>query len=429
MGSSFQGNNAGPKLSEKRTVMPRKVNHELSDSSGRPHREWAVVGGIIVLITIIFVVNVFVRHHTYLSSPELLATRLSLRFGDAPMWSLWGEGLEKPYAYRFLFRFLAVGLARLLHLGSFGFWLEYITLSYALTLLQALLLYFYCHSVIRLLWQAAALAVVLTSLSFTGLFAYEFPVWVVEDTLAYVFLLAGLIALSKRKDYLFQLCVVLGVLTRETLLLLLVVRWVYVHENFLKKLLASVPALLVLLIVRLSLGPWYDPLVAGSNLNFSRPVEAVIFVFATFGVLWFIAPLAWRRGGVLWDTPLKGSISVLMVALILLTSLLGGRLRETRLVFLAFPWVVVPSAVYLTSWLEKPIRARTLVKLLGVSLFVCITMIIAIWILTSYIPAVRVMIDSPPLEMTMYLLASVFLSGVFVLWQIVERWPEHVLGR
>lgn len=74
----------------------------LSEKSVRNHRNWAIIGGIVVLITVIFVCNVFLRERPYLSSPEILAKRLVLKIGEAPEWSLVGEGLPTPFVYRFL---------------------------------------------------------------------------------------------------------------------------------------------------------------------------------------------------------------------------------------------------------------------------------------------------------------------------------------
>lgn len=260
---------------------------------------------------------------------------------------------------------------------------------------------------------------------------YEKPIWTVEDPLAYVFLLGGLTALSKRDSLLFQCCVVLGVLTRETLLLLVVVRWLYIKESLTKKLLVSVPGLLSLIIVRVALGGdiMYDPLAAGSRFNFQHPVEACVYVFATFGVLWLVAPFAWREDTELRDTPLNGRICLLVVLLIFLTSLYGGRLRETRLLFLAFPWIVVPSAVYIVTLLKQLADTRVLLKMFVVILCASVAWKVSSMFLVSLFPSIGEVVDSLPWEMSVHLAMSCLFTLIFILWLIVGRPIKHVLGR
>lgn len=384
-------------------------------------REWMVFGMITLLITGVFAINVLVRDRPFISSPEVLTETLRLRIGVGPNWSLLGEGLERPYVYRFLFRFVTVGLARVAGLGVVGFWIEFVILSYLLTLLQAALLYFFCHPILKLTWQSAALSVVLTHLSFTSLFAYEYPVWVVEDSLAFVLMLGGLIALSRRNAPVFQVCVVMGVLTRETLLLLIAVYWLYSRDTIPAKLFAAIPALLALVASRVLLagGLYYDPFAAGANVNFSRPLEATIFVFATFGVLWFIAPFAWRNVSQLDGTAVSRWISPLMVMLIFLVSLLGGRLRETRLVFMCFPWIVIPSSVYIMSWFKTPRTGGVVKRIRRVAVLMSVGLGVGVTILLLQTPSALALMDSAPPEIVVHIMLSVFLSGIFVSWQVV----------
>jgi len=384
-------------------------------------RQWVILVCIGLLITLVFAVNVFARSNTYVSSPERLVSALVRRVGQAPGWTVWGQGLEQPFPNRVLFRFLFVGFARTFNLNPFGIWLEFIVFNYVLSLAQAFLLYHYCTRALGTTRFAAALSVVLVHLSFTHVFAFEYPVYVIEDLLAYVFLLGGLIALSKRKPLWFQVCLVLGVLTRETLLILLFVYWLYSSDSLVRKAGAAVLGLAAFVAPRLLVGNMvYNPIEVSLAVNLQRPAEALIFVFAAFGVLWLVAPFAWREDGSLVGTPLDPLIAIWVVILILIASLVGGRLRETRLVFLAFPWIVVPSSAYLAAQWEGVKRAGALpaVLRLAVPVFVGSGLVLGVLALCS--PLNR-MIGSAPFLMRVYLLGLGALSIACLAW----RWEAR----
>lgn len=395
-------------------------------------RDWVFMGTFALVIGGIFLLNVYGRE-TYISTPEKLLEVLGLRFGQPPDWSLWGEGLESPYAFRFLFRFVCVSIARLLELKAFGFWVMFVVLSYMLTVTQSLMLYRYSRVDLQLSKLSSALAISFVIFSFTSLFAYEFPVWVFEDVLAYLFVLGGLMSLSARKSLLFQACVVLGVLTRETLLILVIVDWMYSKgKTVFERLIETIPGFLAFLIPRMLMSEIiYNPLGAGSILNFKHPIEALVFLFATFGMLWFIGAVAWQRDDSLNHTPFRGTISLLTVLIILLTSLVGGRLRETRLMFLAFPWIVVPAAVYIKSLLA---RQGATVKLLWstfsvTGVFAVFSMMFVLSAheigmgfgktMMLYMPWLRDFVATASPAMIVHLAISVLLSCIFVLWQIL----------
>jgi hypothetical protein len=384
--------------------------------------EWMILASVVLLVTLVFAVNVFLRSNTYVSSPERLVGALVRRVGQAPGWSLWGRGLEQPFPNRVLFRVLYIGIARTFGLDSFGIWLEFVALNYVLSLAQAFLLYFYCTRTLRLSRGTAALSIALVLLSFTHLFAFEYPVYVIEDVLAYVFLLGGLIALSKQQTVLFQLCVVLGVLTRETLLILLVVYFLYSGHSSILKGVAAIPGLLALALPRLLLGNMaYNPLEVSLAINLQRPVEALVFVFAAFGVLWCVIPFAWYENRLLGGTPLNRTIGVVAVALILIASLVGGRLRETRLVYLAFPWIVVPSAAYLVTQYDRLRRSRKLAQALRLIVPTFAVLAVGISLFVSIFRPLQQLVMSAPLPIAAYLLGSAGLSATFVIWQ----WEAH----
>lgn len=392
-------------------------------ATGEARADWLILAGVVLLVTCVFALNVFVRSDTYVSSPDQLATALVPRIGQAPGWNIWGKGLEQPFPNRVLFRFLYIGVARVLNLGPVGIWVEFVAFNYLLTLAEAFLLYFFCARTLRLSRGAALLSVALVQLSFTHVFAFEYPVFVIEDVLAYVFLLGGLMALSKRNTFWFQVCVVLGVLTRETLLILLVVYFLYSHDSLLRKGIAAAPGLLAFALPRLLLGnAAYDPLAVSLAVNLQRPAEAAVFVFAAFGVLWLAILFAWRED-LLSGTPLSRTIGITAVVLILIASVIGGRLRETRLVFLAFPWIVVPSVAYVVSQFGRLRRSGELARSLGPAVLVFVAGAVGLGLIASIVPPLQRLATSAPPPMAAYLLGSAALSLAFVVWQ----WEAHRL--
>lgn len=322
-----------------------------------------------LLLICIFVVNILFRGNTYLASPECFVnssfSSISVRFGSPPEWSLLGEGLQSPYASRMLFRFFLVGLVRLFNLHSVGIWLVFTSLNFIFSLLLTYSLFYFSRSVFRLRVSGAFLASFFYLISFTHIFAFEFPTWVFEDILGYVFLINGIVALSKRHYWLFQLCIVGGILTRENLLILLVAFWLYDNSKLRTKLAMTVPAILAFLIPRLLCGSGlYNPLDAGSIRNFQYPIESCGFLFATFGSMWIVAPIAWRNCSRFQDTLLSSNMCKMIILIIFLSTIIGGRLRETRLMFLAFPWIIIPSADYLSSLEWRRVNLKKVVLIL-----------------------------------------------------------------
>jgi hypothetical protein len=407
---------------EDRVSSTERIEPPNNPSSLRAARhQWIFLACIFSLITLVFAVNVLARTNTYISSPDRLVNALVRRVGQIPSWTVWGEKLEQPFPNRVLFRFLYVGVARAFGLGPFGVWAEFVALNYALSLAQAFVLYFYCARTLALPRAVAALSVGLVHLSFTHVFAFEYPVYVIEDLLAYLLLLGGLTALSERKHRLFLACLVLGVLTRETLLILLVVYWLHSRDSLVPKAVAAVLGVAAFAAPRLLLGNMvYNPLQVSLSINLQRPVEALIFVFATFGVLWWTILLAWRENRWLIGTPLDRSIAIWAVILILIASLVGGRLRETRLVFLAFPWIVIPSAAYLVDQFERLKRARVVPAQLRLAVPVFVISGLALGVLVLLSP-IRQMIGSAPPFMQIYLLGVGASSVAFAAWQ----WGAH----
>src|SRR5690606_20034412 len=88
------------------------------------------------------------------------------------------------------------------------------------------------------------------------LLAFTLPVHTREDTLAYTLLFLGLIAMLNEKLWLFLFIAVVGVVTRETLLLLPLLYFVFVKDsNWTRKLLISGLPVLLWIFVRLFWSP------------------------------------------------------------------------------------------------------------------------------------------------------------------------------
>jgi hypothetical protein len=220
----------------------------------------------------------------------------------------------------------------------------------------------------------ALLGAVFWLLSPPSYFAYIFPVHTRDDMLAQVFLILGLIGILTERLWLVVVCTVLGVLTRETLMVLPLVSLFWPRLAWGHRLGLVAAGACTLVVVRLVLG-WetYPALAWGLEYNARHPVEGVTGVWLVFSWLWYPAVrgvLAGIRrsapradtGPGQGDTPTKSAdaevaarrsfmvFSAIPASLVLLGSqVLFARLREIRISFLLAPWVIAASLDWLQS--------------------------------------------------------------------------------
>ncbi|MBN1478129.1 hypothetical protein JXA47_15340 [Candidatus Sumerlaeota bacterium] len=311
----------------------------------------------VALITLtlgVFAINWLVRTDvSYLGSDEIFAQR-EVRCGTPPDYSLFGENLSDPYRARFLFRFVLVGIHRLLGHSTitemrvlFGALCLLLSISISLTLLVT------SQRVFGLTPWGGFLAALLWVVSLTHLNFFEYPCHGFEDLWCFEILLLGLAALQTQRRIPLHILMVAGVLSRETMLTLPLI-WV-LHRPpgsgaLHLRALGAIPYPLLCAVHRIILGGGieYDMDLALQH-NLHSPWAAVGFALATFGALWLLAPFAWWQVKGLRGTPLHGWVAAVAVLTIAITTALGGRFIEHRVLFLAFPWMLIPAAAFLTE--------------------------------------------------------------------------------
>jgi hypothetical protein len=261
----------------------------------------------------------------------------------------WNIRNEAPFKYRILHRIIVSGSYQALsqqrdnNLLFFKVYQTYAWLFHT----GAILLFYYFLLLLGLKNYSLAGAILFALLP-PMLLAYNVPVHTREDTLAYCILLAGLIAILKNQLGWVLILSVIGVLCRETLLFIPLIYLLYDRQQ---KLLMRV---FVIVVSLASFGflRWYFGLnpydfAEGFNWNVRHPDQVIGFLYISFGFLWvpFIISL-------LRNTEKPASIQFIhrsgwgALAIILVTTFLGGIFNEIRLLYLLAPWIITLSLNY-----------------------------------------------------------------------------------
>lgn len=302
-----------------------------------------------------------------LSSPTQLAEQLWIGVpGLEPMYE------QPPFRYRLLFRVLVDALTQALggtgqgySTGGREFWLAFLSVSALSWALALLALRWLLREVGLTRWQVA-----IGLLAFVGAFpivhAYGFPTATREDPLAYAFLAAGLVFWLRRQVVPFAVVGMLGVATRETLLTLPIV-WVVCGpwRGLWRRGLQMVPVVAVAVAVRLLLTFELHSL-RGSLDNVLSWKETVLCSLLAFG---WMTPSAVRalaaRPVAREHAPLERLHQAwrLVLPMTVATVLVGGIVREMRLLFLVAPWPIVFAVLRAT--VDRSPRARRTALLVG----------------------------------------------------------------
>lgn len=275
----------------------------------------------------------------------------------------WNLSNEAPFKYRILFKTVVFQVATKLLSGSNrDFYYAYVAVSYSFFLGTLLMLY----SFIRingfspsLSWVGLALFMV----SPVILMAYKIPVHLREDYMAYFILLAGLFAIQKNNMTLLLVTFMLGVLCRETLLILPFTYLFFTQEHSsLKRLVFALIPIILLLITRYLVGIEHYDYFTGLKWNLENPLQVVGFSLIAFHFMWIpvIVYLIAKDSMNLSRSYIERSL-IPVVALIIITTFFGGIFNEIRLLFLAFPWFIIVvlkvidknKELGLSQWLTK----------------------------------------------------------------------------
>ena len=294
---------------------------------------------------------------------------------------LWNIGKEAPFKYRILHRAIVSGTYGALKSTPHDSGLFFtIYKTYALIAHVGAVLIFYFFIGITDLKNLRLPGAVLYAMLPPLLLAYNVPVHTREDTFAYCLLLTGIVGIIKNKPLIVLLTSLIGIFCRETLLILPVIYLFFQHKQ-----LFSLRVVILLLtagvffLIRFYIGLNKYDHTEGLRWNLTHPDQVFGFLFVSFGFLWFpfLLNLLTRK-----NNPIKlTNLDVLyrsaptVVALILITTFLGGIFNEIRLLYLLAPWVIT-LALYQYEIRKLTIHQRLMSK--SFLLFITITALVIV---------------------------------------------------
>jgi hypothetical protein len=256
---------------------------------------------------------------------------------------------EPPFKYRILFPALVKGTHAVVFDGDTDrFFTSYWLLSLLFYVTSALSLYallIVCGFSETYSFAGGLIFLLLPAM----LFAFTLPVHSREDTLAYTLLFLGLNALITRKRILFLGLCILGVLVRETLLLLPLLYLLFAKdENIPRRLFIGIAPAICWICLRIFMRPESYDMWQGLRWNVNNVEQVIGFSFITFNVLWlpFILHVWFYRRHLNYtasDLRFFYRSSVFTLAIVFVTTFLGGIFNEIRLLYLFAPWMIVIS--------------------------------------------------------------------------------------
>ncbi len=329
---------------------------------------------IFLTLLVIMLIAIFARHLTSESSLISDQAGLTQLLGSAESGDIqeWKNSEWASMRYRILFKGLIIGTAKILggEISNTAFYRIYVGWCFALTLLTLLTLY-YLLGILGFSLPYRFLGGLLFLFSFPILFAYNYPVFTREDTLAFLLITLGLVFLVKRRLIIAGLIAALAVMTRETGIILAIAIFFGSSARPLKRLMAVIPAIATFFAVRLIIGYESYEISAGFFRNLQLPVESLFFLFICFGFLWLLAPAGWNG---LRKSTIAGQAQKIMarsfpwaVAAILVAAATFSILRENRVTFIIFPWIITMSLFWIRDNSDK-IRAAQKKKGLAILL-------------------------------------------------------------
>lgn len=293
------------------------------------------------LVLLVFILQLFpeLGARGVISHEYWLAIELHVGDDGAP----WAMGRLEPYCYRPLFRALVLAVWGVVGGGGETFLGVFVCLS-ALSLLAAAWAFDALLRAIGFSSRAAMVGVSLFLLGFPVLFAYDIPIHTREDLLGYAWIALTLLFVVRDRSTAVALLGAVGVTIRETCLLGVLPFALLSRRPWPQRLLVYAPGLVAWMGVRVVQSPPggadYDYVRISTAPLFEFPGEAALYLFATFGALWVAAGLR-----LLDPTPprhplLSRPVVLAALAAVALTGWTMGMIREARITYVLFPFVV-----------------------------------------------------------------------------------------
>ncbi len=263
----------------------------------------------------------------------------------------WKISEEAPFKYRVLHKAVVKSIYLIIK-GQYDdnkiFFRTYQFTGFVLQSLAIILFYFFLIQIN--LEENAWLGTLLFALMPPLLFAYNLPVHTREDTLAYTLLILGLLSIVKNNTLFIILFAIVGVLCRETLLLIPFVNLFFnKNQNIYLRLFISAIAFGVFLLIRLYFGLEVYNYWEGLIWNKKNLPQVIGFGYITFGFLWI--PFFYffkKRVNPTFNHLIYNSAPSVFL-LVIITTFVGGIFNEIRILYLLFPWVITSGLFYYTE--------------------------------------------------------------------------------
>lgn len=300
-------------------------------------------------VLVLLSAGVFVFGNTALNgslgAPESLSGELK-----SPPDSLyeWNIGTEAPFKYRLLHRAIVLGTYRLVSEKDNNMLFFRLYQAYALIFHVAAALAFYALLRTLRMGSASFWGTVLFALMPAMLMAYSVPVHTREDMLAYSLLSIGLISIVRNNLAGILTSFFLGVLCRETLLLLPLINLFFNRKQSMRmRGLIFVASIALFVALRLASPSAPYDVWEGLHWNLSHKVQVMGFLFISFGFLW-LPFLLWLTGPAdrIPEPSFFYRSSSATLAVLVVTTFFGGIYNEIRLLYLLAPWVIIGSMGY-----------------------------------------------------------------------------------
>lgn len=257
----------------------------------------------------------------------------------------WGMGLGEPYCYRPLFRAIVLAVCGVVGQDPTSTYGVFLVLS-ALSLLLAAGCFDVLLGRLGFASHQRLAGVALFLLGFPVLFSHDIPIQTREDLLGYALIAATLVAVADDRPIVVGLLGAVGATVRETCLLgvlpLVLVsrrRWQEVAPGYLLPFLS-------LCLVRLAQAPsgprlsLVELVVNSTKPTRDRPGEALLYAFAAFGALWVAAALRLKDRTPSRHPLLAPRVVAAAAGSVVLFGWLMGMVRENRITYVLFPFVV-----------------------------------------------------------------------------------------
>lgn len=328
---------------------------------------WPALATYAVLVVALFAFHV--HGQGVLADPGMLGIELQAGYTDDGVLFPWEQGEAVPYRYRPLFRWLVLGAWQGVVAPGDGVDAQLSSFYWTFVILSALALWAAAAAndwYLRGLGCTRGQATVGTLLFLAGfpiVFAYDIPVHTREDLLGFALIAVTLGCVARGRLQAASALACLGVWVRETCLLG-VLPILFLRPRPAKAWAYYVAPGLMLLIVRVVQADPSHPMPLGPLIRNSiqpaldRPGEAALYAFAAFGALWVAAGLRLARREAPQHPLLDARVVGVAALAVLSTGWILGQVRENRITYLLFPWVVPLATLYLTGPRARPSLRR-----------------------------------------------------------------------